>query len=128
MSCSKTWTAARDACRAISQNSDLASIHSLAENTFVTNLFNGSAFAAWIGLSDRGVLFGGLSQGNIFFILRVVGLVWTQFQLKVYMTELLCIFVFFPERKRRCYQLFSSIIRPRFTIESNRSDDEDVYW
>lgn len=55
---SKTWTDARDSCRMISKNSNLVSIHSLAENTFVASLFNGSLFAAWIGLSDRGVLFG----------------------------------------------------------------------
>lgn len=57
---SKTWTDARDACRTVSANSNLVSIHSLAENAFVANLFNGSLFAAWIGLSDRGVLFGRL--------------------------------------------------------------------
>ena len=57
---SKTWTDARDACRTVSAHSNLASIHSLAENAFVASLFNGSLFAAWIGLSDRGVLFGRL--------------------------------------------------------------------
>ena len=44
----------------VSANSNLVSIQSLAENTFVASLFNGSLFAAWIGLSDRGVLFGTL--------------------------------------------------------------------
>lgn len=58
LSYSKTWTAARDACRGFSQNSDLVSIHSLTENTFVANLLNNSVFSFWIGLSDRGVLFG----------------------------------------------------------------------
>ncbi|XP_068726517.1 macrophage mannose receptor 1-like [Montipora capricornis] len=61
MAQSKTWTAARDACRAFGQNSDLVSIQSLAENNFVADIVvNGSAaaFAVWIGLSDRGVLYG----------------------------------------------------------------------
>lgn len=57
---SKTWTDARDTCRSFSANSNLVSIHSVAENAVVSSLFNGSLFAAWIGLSDRGVLFGKL--------------------------------------------------------------------
>ncbi|CAH3127383.1 unnamed protein product [Pocillopora meandrina] len=58
MSQSKTWTDARDTCRSFTANSDLVSIHSVAENEFVASLFSGLLYAAWIGLSDRGVLYG----------------------------------------------------------------------
>ncbi|PFX30431.1 Macrophage mannose receptor 1 [Stylophora pistillata] len=58
MSQSKTWTDARDTCRSFAANSDLVSVHSTAENEIVASLFNGSLYAAWIGLSDRGVLYG----------------------------------------------------------------------
>ena len=56
---SKTWTDARASCGSFGSNVDLVSIHSLAENAFVANaVLKNSAFAAWIGLSDRGVLYG----------------------------------------------------------------------
>ncbi|XP_074624200.1 uncharacterized protein LOC141882148 isoform X4 [Acropora palmata] len=54
-----TWTDARVSCGYLGPNADLVSIHSLAENAFVANdVLNNSAFSAWIGLSDRGVLYG----------------------------------------------------------------------
>ena len=54
-----TWTDARVSCGYLGSNADLVSIHSLAENAFVANdVLNNSAFSAWIGLSDRGVLYG----------------------------------------------------------------------
>lgn len=56
---SKTWTDARASCGSFGSNVDLVSIDSLAENAFVANaVLKNSAFAAWIGLSDRGVLYG----------------------------------------------------------------------
>lgn len=68
---SKTWTDARDTCRSFTANSDLVSIHSVAENEFVASLFSGLLYAAWIGLSDRGVLYGRFSiltfQAIVFF-------------------------------------------------------------
>lgn len=68
---SKTWTDARDICRSFTANSDLVSIHSVAENEFVASLFSGLLYAAWIGLSDRGVLYGRFSiltfQAIVFF-------------------------------------------------------------
>ena len=70
---SKTWTDARDTCRSFAANSDLVSVHSTAENEIVASLFNGSLYAAWIGLSDRGVLYGRLSfftfLGNLLFLM-----------------------------------------------------------
>ena len=68
---SKTWTDARDTCRSFTANSDLVSIHNVAENEFVASLFSGLLYAAWIGLSDRGVLYGRFSiltfQAIVFF-------------------------------------------------------------
>lgn len=52
----KTWTSARDACRAFS-NTNLVSMHDLAENNFVRSLTN-SSYDAWIGLNDRGTMSG----------------------------------------------------------------------
>lgn len=57
-----TWTNARVSCGYLDSNADLVSIHSLAENAFVVNdVLKKSTFSAWIGLSDRNVLYGKLN-------------------------------------------------------------------
>ncbi|XP_048579857.1 uncharacterized protein LOC5521688 isoform X1 [Nematostella vectensis] len=54
----KSWTAARDSCRALGANTDLVSIHNAAENNFASSLTNSTVTNLWTGLNDRGVISG----------------------------------------------------------------------